>query len=120
MGIKEAFAKLSQETAEYRASVTNLTNVNIHLATQVEDQSKKTATKDAAMETMSKLIQKSRGKSRPWRRSKKARAPRNPTPRVTRRETDGAINTAGPMGSAGTTENNSSTIQADTRTKQHP
>ena len=61
MVIKEAFANLSQETVEDRATVTTLTDANIHLATQVAAQANIVATKDVAMETMSKLIQKLQG-----------------------------------------------------------
>ena len=62
MGIKEAFANLAQATAEDRSAVTNLTDANRHLATQVAAQANNMATKDAAMDTMSKLIQQLQGK----------------------------------------------------------
>ena len=50
MGIEEAFANL-------RAAVTNLTNANRHLATQMAAQANNMTTKDAAMETIQNLIQ---------------------------------------------------------------
>ena len=57
MGIKEAFANLAQATAEDRAAVTNLTDANRHLATQVAAKANNMATKGVAMETMSNIIQ---------------------------------------------------------------
>ena len=49
MSTDEAFVNLAQATAEDRASVTNPTDANIQLATQVEEQSNHMATKDANM-----------------------------------------------------------------------
>ena len=61
VGIKEAFTNLAQETAEYREAVNNLTDSNIHLSYQVVVQAKNMTTKDAAMETMQKIIQQIQG-----------------------------------------------------------
>ena len=61
MGIKEAFANLSQATAEDRDTVTNLTDANIHLETQVAEKANYMATKDASMDTLTKLIQQLQG-----------------------------------------------------------
>ena len=61
MGIKESFINLAQATAEDRAEVNNLTDVNRHLATQVAKQANNMATKDATMKTMTKLIQPLQG-----------------------------------------------------------
>ena len=49
VGIKETFSNISQETAEDRAEVTNLTDANIHFATNVSEQANHMATKVAAM-----------------------------------------------------------------------
>ena len=65
MGIKESCANLEQATAEDREEVTNLTDANIHLSTQVVAQANNMTTKDAAIETMQKLIQQLQGESRP-------------------------------------------------------
>ena len=59
--IEEAFTNLAQATAEDRAAVTNLTDENRHLATQVAAQANNMATKDASMDTMSKIIQQLQG-----------------------------------------------------------
>ena len=56
MRIKEASANLAQATAEDRASVNNLTYVNMNLLTQVAYQSNHMATKDTAMATMQNII----------------------------------------------------------------
>ena len=58
VGIEGAFANLSQETAEDRAKVTNLTDSNKHLENQVAEKSNNMAIKDVAINTMQKLIQK--------------------------------------------------------------
>ena len=49
-------------TSEDRAAGTNLTDKNIHLATQVADQANHVVTKDAAIATMKKLIHQLQGK----------------------------------------------------------
>ena len=61
MGIKEAFENLTQSMVEDRTEVTNLTDANRHLATQVCAQSNNMTTKDAAIEIMSKLMQQLQG-----------------------------------------------------------
>ena len=62
MGIEEALANLAQATEEDRAAVTNLTDSNRHLATQVGKQANHMATKDNTMERMTKLIQQIHGR----------------------------------------------------------
>ena len=61
MGIEEDFVNLAQAKAEDRAVVTNLTDANRNLATQVAVQANNMETKDAAMETISKIIQQLQG-----------------------------------------------------------
>ena len=61
VGIKEDFANLDQATAEDRAAVTNLTDANKNLITQVTKQANHSETKDASIETMHKFIQKTHG-----------------------------------------------------------
>ena len=56
MGIEEAFTNRAGGRAEDREAVTNLTDTNRHLATQVAVQSNNMSTKDAAMETIQKII----------------------------------------------------------------
>ena len=65
MGIKESFTNLAHTTAEDRVAVTNLTDANRHLASQVAAQANNMADKDAVMETTKKIINNSRGNSRP-------------------------------------------------------
>ena len=56
VGIKETFDHLAPVTSGDRSAVTNLTDTNKNLATKVAKQANHRATKDAAMETMKKLI----------------------------------------------------------------
>ena len=65
MEIKEAFANLAQSTSEDRAAVTNLTDANLKLTTQVTDHANNMSTKDVSMATIQKRSSKSKGKSRP-------------------------------------------------------
>ena len=61
LGMEEAFVSLAQATTEDRAAMTNLNDTYRHLETQVAVQANNMATKYAAMETMSKLIQQLQG-----------------------------------------------------------
>ena len=58
VGIEENFSNLDQAAAEDRASVTNLTDANMNLENKVAEKANHIATKDAAIETMKKVIQK--------------------------------------------------------------
>ena len=54
--IKEAFTNIAHATAEDRAAVSNLTDKNRHLASQMAAQANNLMNKDAAMDTTQKII----------------------------------------------------------------
>ena len=56
VGINEAFSNLDQATAEDRAAVNNLTDANKHLQNKVAEKANNMATRDAAINTIKKLI----------------------------------------------------------------
>ena len=64
MGIKEAFENLAQYTAEYKSAVTNLTDANMNLVTQVSEYANKMETKDAEMVTIQKTTSQFQGETK--------------------------------------------------------
>ena len=61
VGIKEAFANLSQSTEEYRASVTNLTDTNISLIDQVAKYTNNLLSKESDMTELHKTASNLQG-----------------------------------------------------------
>ena len=78
--IEEAFTNLDQATAEDRATVTNLTDTNRHLAAQVAAQANNMTTKDNAMETMQKIILQLQGELKTMKSKQAGRSTKNSNP----------------------------------------
>ena len=80
VGIEEAFTNLAHTTAEDRAAVTNLTEANIHLKSQVAAQANNMTTKDAAMETMQNIIQQLQGELKTLKSNQAGQSTKNANP----------------------------------------
>ena len=80
MGIEEAFTNLAHATADDRAEVTNLTEANRHLTSQVAAQANNMTTNDAAMETMQNIIQQLQGELKTLNSKQEGQSTNNSNP----------------------------------------
>ena len=80
VGIEEAFTNLAHATADDRAEVTNLTEANRHLTSQVAAQANNMTTNDAAMETMQNIIQQLQGELKTLNSKQEGQSTNNSNP----------------------------------------